>query len=98
MEDLLPQLRQLGEAHTFIGIFATTCVVGWHLYRLPLLQARIPARVRWESFTPLQQWTFTAVASAVAGALTALSTGKSGWEIVRAVLSAVQSAILVPGK
>lgn len=89
MENADLKLRHLGEAHTLVGFVAMVCLASWHVYRLPFLQARIHPKIRWSALTLSQQWVITVGFSAFAGALTAISTGQSGWEIVRAVLDAL---------
>jgi hypothetical protein len=94
MESVLTQLGEVGSLHTVVGFMATVLVFSWKLYQLPVLQSRIPVKLRWASLSPLRQFAVTGALSSAAGVLVALSTGLSGWELVRVVLGVMQSVML----
>lgn len=90
------QLRTLSDngGSSFVGLMATALVVGWRIYKLPVLQARIPAKLRWSALSPAVQWTIMLGGGALSGILTAISTGKSGWELVGAALHGIKDILL----
>ena len=96
MNELVNQLRALSDngGSSFVGLFATAIVVGWRVYSLPVLQSRIPEKYRWATLSATVQWSIMLGGAALSGVLTAVSTGKSGWELVAAALHGIKDILL----
>ena len=93
LQTLVDQFAKLAELKGHIGAIAFGVFLAVRLYRLPSIQAALPAKAQWDG---LKQWAKYAALMALAalgGALASLSTGLGWPDALKAALAAVLAAI-----